>query len=265
MSSPRSHDEDLTPRKIAASGTRRLRVIGREPLLELFDGALAGALAEHPSVSGALANRIQSNARRTFLRMLRQSGRKIRGLSKGEFLHRLQESRNQIMVARDKARAELMELAEQVEMVQSLEQEETRSQERKWALAADLTSKKAKERAGVWIAEYEDGVLDQQELLGKLSDLVVEASVEERKRILRAKAQDHAQKTDVLERRIEKLRRSLEKSEQALRTLEESEGQPEGIASVFRGVQGIEDGEKHVLLERIYELNVELQRRLASV
>jgi len=72
------------------------------------------------------------------------------------------------------------------------------------------------------------------------------------------------ERTDLLERRVAKLGAMLERTEERLR-LVLSTGGDDGVASVYRGVQGIDAGEAQVehkrdLLKAIFDANLRMQR-----
>lgn len=74
---------------------------------------------------------------------------------------------------------------------------------------------------------------------------------------------------DVLERRISKLTQLLSMTEDELRRLIDAKSIDPGVASVYKGVQGLSDEEtnreiKKALMQRIFQANLELKQKLSS-
>ncbi|TAJ13020.1 MAG: hypothetical protein EPO68_13400 [Planctomycetota bacterium] len=82
-------------------------------------------------------------------------------------------------------------------------------------------------------------------------------------------AEAHQRQIDLLERRIAKLNGLLERTEQALQRIAAMKYVDPGIASIYRGVQGLSaDAEalasKRDLLEKIFQANLELKQAIAT-
>jgi hypothetical protein len=76
---------------------------------------------------------------------------------------------------------------------------------------------------------------------------------------------EHRQSVDNFERRITKLTRSLEVTEDELRRMAERKEVDPGVASVFRTVQGLNAGEddleaKTEMMASIFDANMALQK-----
>ncbi|MDF1838576.1 MAG: hypothetical protein P1V35_11970 [Planctomycetota bacterium] len=74
---------------------------------------------------------------------------------------------------------------------------------------------------------------------------------------------------DLLERRLLKLAGALESQESLLLEMRQGPVEDTGLASTFRSVQGLQDGEselkrKQELMERIFKSNQELRERITS-
>jgi diguanylate cyclase (GGDEF)-like protein len=78
---------------------------------------------------------------------------------------------------------------------------------------------------------------------------------------------EHQEQVSLLERRLAKLTRTYEDAKEEIRRLIELQDSDEGIASIYRTVQGIaEDDEglevKREMLSKLFEANLELRRKL---
>jgi hypothetical protein len=89
----------------------------------------------------------------------------------------------------------------------------------------------------------------------------------ELKSALRRQRQELEAEMEVLERRIEKLKQSVEDGEAALQRLAALEARDPGVASIYREVQGLSSAapgreKKLALMASMYAANLELQRKL---
>jgi diguanylate cyclase (GGDEF)-like protein len=80
---------------------------------------------------------------------------------------------------------------------------------------------------------------------------------------------EHKRQIELLERRISKLSKTLGLTEQELQRVLRSKSIDPGVASVYKSVQGLSEGEvqaelKKALMNKIFEANVELRKKLAS-
>jgi len=97
-----------------------------------------------------------------------------------------------------------------------------------------------------------------------LERLVRDTLLVERGRLLDFLAQSVSEKTNLLQRRLEKLKKHLEGMERSLKTLRESADIDEGLPSIYREIQGLslDDSlfeKKKGLLKIIFEDNLQLQ------
>ena len=79
---------------------------------------------------------------------------------------------------------------------------------------------------------------------------------------------EHDRQVEILERRLAKLNRRLAQAEEALKQLAALKGEDAGIASVYRGIQGLSSEEdyltfKRELMHKIFLANLELQQARA--
>jgi hypothetical protein len=87
--------------------------------------------------------------------------------------------------------------------------------------------------------------------------------------VLAYRERAHRAEVELLERRIAKLMETLDATERELRALARRQTEPDGIASIYREVQGIgeEDSRfkmKAALMEKILQANLELREILRN-
>jgi len=112
-------------------------------------------------------------------------------------------------------------------------------------------------------ARAASGELPLDLLREEIQERVQRAATEGRERMLAAWSLERDRRMDVLRRRLDKVNRLLESSEQALGRL--GAGDP-GLRSIYRTVQGLDAltpdaARKRLLLAEIYRANLELRRR----
>ncbi len=254
----------------SASGSergRKLRVIGRGPLARMLNTAVARALrVEIAEIDAERVLAVQDVVRREFAEMMRVNGERIRGIPKSEFMRELERSRDRIVGARDRARAELEDLSHRADMLAAMRD---RVAENEHLEHTEITER-AEDLRNELAARFRD-VLDQNgtSSSSELSDALANVGEE----VLRAAAQRAAdsrarraeEQLGQFQRRIAKLTNSLEKTESALARLAQLKNVDGGIASIYRTVQGLEaDVEgfavKRAMLVEIFEANLVLQK-----
>jgi diguanylate cyclase (GGDEF)-like protein len=97
---------------------------------------------------------------------------------------------------------------------------------------------------------------------------VPELTPAERDAALAAQEREHRQEVENLERRISKLTAMLEKTESDLVRMAQLKAGDEGVASIYKSVQGLSQEEsalelKKDLMQKIFEANMELKQAIA--
>ena len=110
------------------------------------------------------------------------------------------------------------------------------------------------------------GVAD---LRNRVLELVMHVVGEERKTAIAARQVAHNREVEVLERRIDKLKGSLEATEHNLARLSDGGQVEPGISSIYREVQGLDHADTHferkrTLMADIFRANVALQKGAVS-
>jgi hypothetical protein len=88
---------------------KRLRLVSREALFQAFQGALFEGLAEEGRSAEQLA-RASRRATRAFVARLKTRSKRVRGLTRAEFLAELERSRSAFAVEKRRTEEELIEL-----------------------------------------------------------------------------------------------------------------------------------------------------------
>lgn len=124
------------------------------------------------------------------------------------------------------------------------------------------------------ISSLIDGMLHEKvrELFESLGEELPDFGGREREVLelaMRKMEEEHRRQIEMLQRRVEKLANALGLTEAELKRAIASRAVDEGVASIYRTVQGLADDEQNVELKRemmskIFEANVELRRQLGS-
>jgi predicted nucleic acid-binding Zn-ribbon protein len=214
---------------------------------------------------------IREGARAEFLRLLSENGRRVRGVTKSRFLLELERSRSQVLEMRDRARAELDELQEKAAFlrgIRDIDQEALVRQERDFA---ETHEREFRRRMQKLFALAARGEIDWKDLEGLVVALTTQAAQEERERTYLARRDEYDRHVDQYERRIKKLNGSLQRTEQALNRLSRLKNvDDDGIASIYRTVQGLQESEdniplKKTMMQHIFEANLSLQQRVPPI
>jgi len=243
----------------AAPAGRALRLLRREDLVRCVAEALEGALRQHPGLGAPLRARLRAQVLGRFVLLANGRTRRVRGLTRAEFLAELRRSHAALLAGQQRARAELEQLEQRLE-----------------AARGDARP------ARVWCAESAAG--DARALTGALSgDLEAllasddpragVAALLEREAARRVQALEGAlaaerEQGELLARRVAKLRRSLEEMEGSLLELTRRTAADLGLPSIYRQVQGLDPDSpereaKLGCLRILLEQNLALQKRAA--
>ena len=234
---------------------RWLRVMSRGALADLVGHAVERTVRSRlPEIARERLLDLRWASTREFF-VLSRRARRVRGLSKKEFMHELEASQHALLLEQRRARAEIEDLE---------------------ARAAGMRS--ALEQHSGELGEEEDLALDgalEKELRALLGERAAESEAEiaaviERSRQLRNLAlercfAEYRERVDVLERRLVKLKESLAHSEAALEKLAVAAEVDHGVPSIYRTVQGIAAeaalrAAKLEMLRTIFESNYEFQK-----
>ncbi len=246
-------NSDVVPvSRLKKEGHRSVTVLDWDRIQALIGKAVEEALARHGvDLSPRALRSVNQEAREAFVRLVEQRD-----------------------TYRESARSLEAERSELASNVQRLREELEAS---KGALAAEREREPTVDDVAVdarGMASFHARLEAEMERLladGSGGDVAARAAAlahrlleEEREKAVDAAKADQVKRIAQLERRIGKLRSSLQDSEALVRRLKESKDLPEGVESMYREVQGLDPNEsnaaeKRGLLEEIFKLNVELR------
>jgi Mg2+ and Co2+ transporter CorA len=233
---------------------RAMRLFRNEEFVRCLSQAVATVLAREHAGSPLRARRTTNAVLRAFFLLARNRARRVRGMTRKEFLAYLQRTRAELVEQRERTQNELEALRADVRAA--------RASLASWRPDGEL------ER--VADAALEADLVAHFPGLPRAALAAVVTGERERRRQLFGKAlAEPLERIDLLERRLTKLRVSLRTMEKALAELARRANEDHGIASIYRAVQGLdaaaEDREQRLaLLTTIFEENLTLQRRRAA-
>ncbi|MEW6073694.1 MAG: hypothetical protein AB1726_14010 [Planctomycetota bacterium] len=260
---------ETAPVAPASPSGRPLKIIGQKPLAAVMDLAVSRVLRRRMRrYEAPLVAAVQEEIRQEFSALLKENSRAVRGVSKRRFLVELERSRDEVLAARDAARAELGELLKRLDFFSSLQQADERAQRRGARSFDEVHRPDLARRVADLLARAERGELAPAELRELLVGLAARSVEEDRRRIHDERAAEHGRLVETFERRIAKLNQALAASEEALAALAKQKGIDPGLASIYRTVQGLPDNEdnrrvKELLLEQVFLANMLLQKKTA--
>lgn len=191
---------------------------------------------------------------REVVAVLRRRSRPIRGLSPRAFLDELDSSRNAILSRRQEALRELREVRRRVRTVREpLEREES---------SAEELEERIRRGVAETVEHMQADHFEPNDLVERVVEVALRVTDRERRRLI---DEGSARRAELLERRIRKLARSLQRTEAEIERFHELGNLDLGIASVYKSVQGLDDDDpfwkvKQELLQSIFAANLELRR-----
>lgn len=252
-------------REVLGKRSRRLNLVNQAHLLRSIEEAVRRGLTDRlDGVDDETLARITSTTQAELLTLLKAGAQAVRGLSKEKFLEEAERDRQRIVAEREQASEDLQALLEQVdarrgEMLRAREELEEESQRNGSAQDEALM------RRVETLFEEGDCAAEAADLREQVTALLLGSVRTERDKVVAAQMSDHRQSVENFERRITKLTRSLEVTEDELRRMAERKEVDPGVASIFRTVQGLNAGEddleaKTEMMASIFEANMALQK-----
>jgi len=258
---------------------RRLSLVSADTLPRIVQSAVHRSLRSpttgspttgSPITGGPSDGELAARLARELVRAIRGGGRSVYGMSREDVLTELERANHGLVLAREQARAELDELrrragTHRAELIRARAAAARDDDGAGAAQEADAAQRLAQVFA---IAERDGASAEELEL--RVRQLFTRTVRRERSRILDELGAEHDRRIDVLERRIAKLNATLERSEAAVRELAARKDVDEGLASIYRTVQGLgadeHDAEaKRLMLETLFLANLELRGALAGL
>jgi hypothetical protein len=240
--------------------SKRLTLVNRDVLRRIVMGSVDRAV--DVAQEGNLIDTLVAELARS----LRREGRAIRGLTRRQFLEELERSNHELLQLRRQAESELSNLQAELMLHRRMLDDAHAAMVARADADAPIFDAKVRDDLARLFDRAEAGELTLQELRAEVDALVLASSSEGRDRMLDAWAVERDRQVDLLRRRINKLNRSLEASEEALQRLSSQAEEDPGIASIYRTVQGLEMTANHlarkrVMLAEIYRANLRLREQ----
>jgi hypothetical protein len=225
-------------------GVKKVSVLGLDRIVALIEEAVNRSLRDHLLTSEREA--VVDATKEEFLRLLKSN-------------EELRERQEQAEEEANNLRIELQRLRQELDQ---------RMQEAKVEQLIDYSGQNAEILSQVqtlFTAGTEAG-LSPAQMQEKVLELVMGYVRSEREEVEAAQAAARDKEIANLQRRINKLNLSLETSEQRLREVASRKDLDDGIASIYRDVQGLDDsgedaGKKKELMAGIFAANLALQKK----
>ncbi len=256
------------PAERAAPATRSPRGQRPESLARLVDGAVFRSLERTLRQHGGDPARVKRLIRQEFQALLRSNGRVIRGVLRRSFLIELQRAHAELLISRERASEELRAL--ELEKANLAGRLEAPGRQASLLLqSASAIDEGELEQALVRVLARAQGSITPRLLASELKEETLSFLRGTLARVQEQRDREIKEEIDRYERRIAKLKDSLERTEALLEELRASPLDEEGKASIYRTVQGLSAGaarleQKKALLSRIYEANLALREGLAQ-
>jgi len=253
--------------ELQQKGHKQVKVLNSKRITEMINQAVTQAVSGYTSKVGMEERRrIEHDAKREFFKLMEIHQEVV--ASRDELAEQRKILDVQVRMVEDELKSQQTSLAnEQGRVIQgrlTFSSGEVRGLEsRLVALMSRLLDD-----------EQLDDLMQSEDVDQALEDYMYELAgefvQEEKKRAMALDQNAQVRKINNLEKRIEKLTNSLDLSEQMLLDVKAGKSVDEGLASIYRTVQGLENEDesyekKQALLKGIFEYNLELQKKRKAV
>jgi hypothetical protein len=239
--------------QLKKSGIKRVNVLGIDRIVALIDEAVNRSL-KHRLLASERAE-VADATKEEFLRLLRSNEDLKR--SHDSLLREKQEVDSEA----DALRLELQQLRAEVaeRMAEAQSQELARYEGEDAEIDSDLQA----------VFEGVEGVAaggDSADFRDRVRELVMQVVGRERRRATESVETARNREVELMQRRISKLQKSLDVTEKRLQEVAKMKNVEDGIASIYREVQGLSDGSdqferKRGLMDDLFKANLALQRK----
>ncbi len=241
---------------------KKLTLVNRDVLHRIVRGAVDRAV--DCAQEGELIDTLVAELARS----LRREGRAIRGLTRRQVLDELERSNHELFRLRARAQAELQDLQSELELHRRMLDDAHAAMVARAAADATVLDARIHDDLAELFDRAERSELSLADLRREVDAAVAAAAQKGRTRMLDAWADERDRQVELLRRRIVKLNRSLDATEDAYQRLA-AEAEDDGWASGFRTVQGLEASatqraKKLVMLAELYRANLQLRETLAA-
>jgi hypothetical protein len=261
--------ERVPLRALERRGFRSVQVLDMATIERIVHEAVEHSLAAHHADLGAPERaKLEVEAKAEFLKLLAEHKRVV-------------AQKTEIERARESLEAQVGTLRDELEKQQTaLRQERDRnlagaaqfslSPESFATMEAKIrklfTTLISQERRMSLVEAGPQALRGLNELEREIAAMLDRLIADEREKYFAKERQDHAEKVDLLERRVEKLTKALSETEDVLQKVIAAKSLDPGIASIYSTVQGLAADalffeRKKELLKQIFEENLLLQKR----
>ncbi len=247
---------------------RRMSVISRAELGTLVTEVVSSSLAKHLRGRDAqMRSSLGHHMHREIFAGIRSTARVVRALKRSEFMKELESSRDLILLRRQRAREELGHWTRLAEIFRDSVSNQREELEKGSLERGQVREESLQKNIRDLFASARQGSIDLVELHGKIEQLTIEATRNERERTSEERAAEHRLEVDLFRRRITKLSSYLGKVEHAIHELDELP-ESEGIEAIRNIVGTVEEGEdlqvevKSQMMEAVYRSNQELREAM---
>lgn len=239
--------------ELRRKGVERVSVVGLDRIVRLIEEAMRASVRSQ--VPYMEQDRIVAETRETFLRRMNEPARTDAQREAAELESRKQAAEEELQRLREEVTSQRQELEERLATV------------RESGLDGDHVSDSLLQQRVRELFEQlaATATEDLATIQAAVQSLLQECLGEERERLAADAQATVARDVDLLQRRLDKVTKALEEAEYSLVHAVRPEDVDEGIASIYRSVQGLRGSDpranqKKGLLDDIFTANLKLQK-----
>lgn len=238
--------------KLKKRGVQNVNVLGIDRIISLIESAVYRSLKTR--LVGIEREAVTESTKAEFLRLLRSN-------------EDLQREKTQVEKARERAEDEIdfmrRELGEKRTALKVKLEQDSIELATRYDGENELIAKKV---AAVVSSLVEAGDVSTGAIEGRLMELVMDVVSGEREEAEAARKALKDREVGNLQRRIKKLNETLSSTEKRLSNVSAMKSVDDGISSIYRDVQGLDEtdshaGKKRDLMADIFQANLKLQKR----
>lgn len=237
--------------QLVKKGVKEVKVVGLDHIVSLIEEAVHRSLRNR--MVGMDRAQLAGETREEFIRLL-------------ESHQTLQKSHDEAVRKTQEAEEELDQLRRQLSDQKHQLREKLAHAEEDMRAKYEGENEEILERVNeLFLETSDDPGAEVGDLRNRVLELVMHLVGEERKTAVAARQAAHDREVEVLERRIGKLKGNLEATERSLAGLSNGQQVDPGISSIYREVQGLDNGDvqferKRTLMADIFRANIALQK-----
>ena len=240
--------------ELKKKGIQRVNVVGLDRIVALIEAAVHRTLKQRIAGFEGIERRgeIATRTREEFLKLLNSK-------------ESLERAHDEVHEEKQELRSEVARLREELRAVQGdLSVQETRMATEERLRQAEDDEELRQEIDEVLFSLGLAGNPKSLELVERILGMTQLRLDAERSRVAEARRREYQSEVELLNRRLTKLNGTLQQTEGQLKAVMRAKGIDDGIASIYKEVQGIDDADsffeqKKELMSSIFEANLKLQ------